>query len=139
MLINDYENQVRKQPRLFTKKLRQGIPEPIRGMMWQLMSKSKSEALEREYLELLTGSSRHEKVIHRDLARTFPGHPFFTEETGPGQTGLYNVLKAYSIYDHDVGYCQGIAFIVGPLLLNVSIHIHVCRCLKNKPFVFWCD
>ena len=31
-----------------------------------------------------------------------------------------NVVKAYSLYDEEVGYCQGLQFIVGPLLLNVS-------------------
>lgn len=31
----------------------------------------------------------------------------------------FNVVKAYSLYDEDVGYTQGLQFIVGPLLLNV--------------------
>ncbi|KAJ1343042.1 hypothetical protein BSLG_002068 [Batrachochytrium salamandrivorans] len=106
-------------PRQFTKRLHQGIPEPIRGMMWQLMSNSKSEALEEEYLQLLTRNTRHEKVIQRDLARTFPTHPYFKQVNGPGQTSLFNILKAYSIYDQEIGYCQGIAFVVGPLLLNM--------------------
>lgn len=33
--------------------------------------------------------------------------------------GRFNVVKAYSIYDEEVGYTQGLQFIVGPLLLNV--------------------
>lgn len=34
---------------------------------------------------------------------------------------LFNLLKAYSIYDSEVGYCQGLSFVVGPLLMqNVS-------------------
>ncbi|KAI8928101.1 rab-GTPase-TBC domain-containing protein [Entophlyctis helioformis] len=118
-VINDYEGQLRKHPRQFTQRLHQGIPEPIRGMMWQLMSNSKSEALEEEYLELLQRGTRHEKIIQRDLARTFPKHPYFVDADGPGQTSLFNVLKAYSIYDQEIGYCQGIAFVVGPLLLNM--------------------
>lgn len=36
----------------------------------------------------------------------------------------FNVVKAYSIYDEEVGYTQGLQFIVGPLLLNVSSHTH---------------
>ncbi|OAJ43077.1 hypothetical protein BDEG_26462 [Batrachochytrium dendrobatidis JEL423] len=118
-VINDYEGQLRKFPRQFTKRLHQGIPEPIRGMMWQLMTSSKSEMLEEEYLQLLTRHTRHEKIIQRDLARTFPNHPHFKDATGPGQNSLFNVLKAYSIYDQEIGYCQGIAFVVGPLLLNM--------------------
>jgi len=35
------------------------------------------------------------------------------------QENLFNVLKAYSLYDPEVGYCQGLAFIVAILLLNM--------------------
>lgn len=83
------------------------------------MSNSKSEDLEAEYLQLLTRKSRHEKVIERDLARTFPENEYFKAADGPGQLSLFNVLKAYSLYDSEIGYCQGIAFVVGLLLLNV--------------------
>ena len=33
------------------------------------------------------------------------------------QRALYNVLKAYAIYDPEVGYCQGMSAIVALLLL----------------------
>jgi len=33
---------------------------------------------------------------------------------------LFNVLKAYSVYDSKVGYCQGMGFITGLLLLYMS-------------------
>lgn len=38
---------------------------------------------------------------------------------------VQNVVKAYSLYDEEVGYCQGLQFIVGPLLLNVR-HPSTC-------------
>ena len=44
--------------------------------------------------------------IIRDISRTFPSHVFFQQRHGPGQRSLYNVLKAYSVYDRDVGYVQ---------------------------------
>ena len=31
-----------------------------------------------------------------------------------------NILKAYSLYDKEVGYCQGSPFITGLLLMKVS-------------------
>ena len=123
-LINDYEHQVRKHPRTFSRKLHKGIPEAIRGMVWQLMANSKSETLEAEYIQLLTRNSRHEKIIQRDLSRTFPHHDHFKDPEGPGQLALFNILKAYSLYDPEIGYCQGIAFVVGPLLMNVVL-IHL--------------
>ena len=64
-------------------------------------------------------SSPCEKVIKRDIARTYPELEYFKEERGPGQASLYNVMKAYSIHDSEVGYCQGSAFLVGILLLNM--------------------
>lgn len=80
--------------------------------------------LETTYSTLLKQTSPHEKAIMRDLSRTFPNHEYFKEGgepgTGTGQENLFNVVKAYSLYDEDVGYCQGLQFIVGPLLLNVS-------------------
>jgi hypothetical protein len=45
-VINDYEKVVGQHPRQFQKNMQLGLPEPIRGMMWQLMSNSKSEVLE---------------------------------------------------------------------------------------------
>ncbi|KAI8901549.1 rab-GTPase-TBC domain-containing protein [Globomyces pollinis-pini] len=119
IVINDYENIIRVQPRQFQKHLHKGLPPPIRGMMWQLMSNSKNEQLEEEYLALILRSSRHEKIIQRDLARTFPKHEYFKEVNGPGQTALFNILKAYSLYDKEIGYCQGLPFVVGPLILNM--------------------
>jgi hypothetical protein len=89
-------------------------------MIWQLFSKSKDPELEEQYMRLLKEDSVYEKAILRDLPRTFPKHEYF-ETDGPGQQALFNVVKAYSLYDAEVGYCQGLAFIVGPLLLNVML------------------
>ncbi|KAJ7647308.1 rab-GTPase-TBC domain-containing protein [Roridomyces roridus] len=88
-------------------------------MMWQLMAASKDQELETTYLKLLKETSSHEKAITRDLGRTFPHHDFFTDGQGIGQENLFNVLKAYSIHDEAVGYCQGLPFVVAILLLNM--------------------
>jgi hypothetical protein len=100
-------------------------------MMWQLFSGSKDDALEGKYKDLLSDTSTHEKLIHRDLARTFPSHQYFKDRGGAGQEGLFNVVKAYSLYDSEVGYCQGLAFVVGPLLLNVHKRIASYDCLAG--------
>jgi hypothetical protein len=52
--------------------------------------------------------------------RTFPGHPYFSAQLGPGQLSLFNLLKAYSLLDEEVGYCQGLSFVAGVLLMHVS-------------------
>ncbi|MGH0125224.1 UNVERIFIED_CONTAM: hypothetical protein FKN15_058913 [Acipenser sinensis] len=42
------------------------------------------------------------------------------ERLGAGQLSLYNLLKAYSLLDSEVGYCQGLSFVAGVLLLHMS-------------------
>lgn len=65
-------------------------------------------------------TSASELDIIRDISRTFPSHVFFQQRHGPGQRSLYNVLKAYSVFDRDVGYVQ-------VLLRNPS---PFCACYK---------
>ncbi|GAW08544.1 GTPase-activating protein GYP5 [Lentinula edodes] len=118
-VISDYQQFASERSDELAQAIAKGIPPTLRGMMWQLMAASKDPELESTYLKLLKESSIHEKAILRDLGRTFPHHDFFTDGQGIGQENLYNVLKAYSIYDPQVGYCQGLPFVVAILLLNM--------------------
>jgi len=68
-----------------------------------------------------------EREILKDVDRTFPGYPLF-KNPYRGKEYLYNILKAYSIYDIDVGYSQGLAFIVAFLLIHIP----------DEEDVFWC-
>ena len=34
---------------------------------------------------------------------------------------LYNILRTYSVYDDQVGYCQGMNFVAGTLLTHVHV------------------
>jgi len=65
----------------------------------------------------IQGNGSSDQEIFRDLHRTFPNHVFFKDNQGNGQRLLYNVLKAYSLFDKEVGYCQGMAFVAAVLLL----------------------
>jgi hypothetical protein len=69
------------------------------------------------YRLLLTKESTSENGILRDVNRTFPAHPYFQDENG--QQSLYKLCKAYSIYDEEVGYCQGLSFLIASLLLHM--------------------
>ncbi|KAK4511162.1 26S proteasome regulatory subunit 8 [Mucor velutinosus] len=119
-LTEDFSAVALKLPHLVSAKLRAGIPAKVRGVIWQAMSQSASLNLETVYGQLVVEHSPYERIIQRDLARTFPGIEMFKQEGGTGQQALERVLKAYSLYDSLVGYCQGLAFLVGPLLLNVE-------------------
>lgn len=57
------------------------------------------------YHHLMLYEDSMEKIeveIVRDLNRTYPGHVYYQQRQGPGQRSLFNVLKAYSVYDKKV-------------------------------------
>ena len=119
-IVEDFPNAVAKLPHLLAAKLRcGGIPHRIRGIVWQSMAQSSSLNLESLYTGLCEGESPYERVIQRDLSRTFPQLDMFKADGGEGQLAMGRLLKAYSLYDAHVGYCQGLAFLVGPLLMTV--------------------
>ncbi|KAG0326496.1 GTPase-activating protein [Podila humilis] len=128
-LMHDYNGVVKKNPKQLTTMIQKGVPSALRGLIWQLLAKSKDTQLEATYAELLKSSSTHEKQITRDLSRTFPNHEYFQAD-GPGQEALFNVVKAYSLYDTEVGYCQGLSFVVGPLLLNMPDEEAFCLLVR---------
>lgn len=102
--------------------VRRGVPSSLRAKIWKLLASTQEVTPEtsKQYENLLSDSSDCEKMIKRDIDRTYPENDYFKDETGPGQKGLFNVIKAYSLQDKEVGYCQGSAFIVGLLLLQLS-------------------
>ncbi|GLC50154.1 hypothetical protein PLESTB_000348300 [Pleodorina starrii] len=67
--------------------------------------------------EMTAGQEEVDDSILRDIHRTFPEHPYFGMEAG--QRSLFRVLKAYSLHDLEVAYCQGMAFMAGVLLMYV--------------------
>ena len=56
-----------------------GVPEALRGEVWQRLSlaSEKMDLTVDNYRELVTKESPDEKVIFRDIHRTFPAHEFF--------------------------------------------------------------
>ncbi|KAH8549276.1 rab-GTPase-TBC domain-containing protein [Umbelopsis sp. PMI_123] len=121
-LIDDFPKVAAKLPHLLSAKIRAGVPQPLRGLVWQTMSQSSATNLESLYEQLSADDaekSRYERIINRDLARTFPTVDMFKLDGGSGQQAMGRILKAYSMYDAHVGYCQGLAFLVGPLLMNM--------------------
>ncbi|PIA57520.1 hypothetical protein AQUCO_00600320v1 [Aquilegia coerulea] len=106
---SDWKHYVRRKPHVVRRRIRKGIPDCLRGLVWQLISGSRDLLLMNPgvYEQLvLYETSASELDIIRDISRTFPSHVFFQQRHGPGQRSLYNVLKAYSVYDREVGYVQ---------------------------------
>lgn len=118
-IVNDWEEYSRRKSKPLKELVRMGVPHHFRGIVWQLLCNAYNSPLKAKYAEYLKMHSTCERVIRRDIARTYPEHEFFKEKDGPGQETLFNVMKAYSLHDKEVGYCQGSAFIVGLLLMQM--------------------
>lgn len=75
------------------------------------------------------------KQIRKDLGRTFPDVEFFQElET---VDALLTVLSVYANYDLELGYCQGLLFLVGTLyqvLRSREFTFHtMCKLMECEP------
>ncbi|XP_070160738.1 TBC1 domain family member 1 isoform X1 [Polyergus mexicanus] len=111
--------------------IKQGVPKGKRGEVWQFLAEQfclKQPPIDTQdfpnyntpYELLLKQLTSQQHAILIDLGRTFPSHPYFSSPLGPGQLALFNLLKAYSLLDHEVGYCQGLSFVAGVLLLHMA-------------------
>ncbi|XP_035038840.2 growth hormone-regulated TBC protein 1-A [Hippoglossus stenolepis] len=102
--------------------VRKGIPNEHRALIWMTASGAQDQ-LEKNpgYYQSLLGAKHDPKLvdtIRTDLNRTFPDNIQFRKTSSPClQKALYNVLLANGHHNPTVGYCQGMNFIAGYLLI----------------------
>lgn len=75
-------------------------------------------------------------IILEKTGRTFPSHPYYSQYLSIGQLSLFNLLKAYSLLDPEVGYCQGLSFVAGILLLHVDSEDEAFELMRHLLFNF---
>uniref|UniRef100_A0A8C4DIJ1 Ecotropic viral integration site 5 n=2 Tax=Dicentrarchus labrax TaxID=13489 RepID=A0A8C4DIJ1_DICLA len=129
-IVNEWEDVRKKKEKQLKDLVRKGVPHHFRAIVWQLLCNAQNMPIKDQYSELLKMTSPCEKLIRRDIARTYPEHEFFKEKDSLGQEVLFNVMKAYSLVDREVGYCQGSAFIVGLLLMQMPEEEAFCVFVK---------
>ena len=103
--------------------VRKGVPSAHRKGVW--LEVSGAAALRRArpqlYQEMLAAAPPSEVVVGQivtDLPRTFPNNSNFDSTKSDNlQGGLYRVLLAFSNNNPAIGYCQGLNYIAGLLLL----------------------
>lgn len=107
----------------FHRLIRVGLPNLLRGEMWELTSGSLYLRLQKPklYQETL---KKHEgegslaiDEIEKDLNRSLPEYAGFQSDEGIGR--LRRVLTAYSWTNPEVGYCQAMNIVVAALLMYV--------------------
>ncbi|XP_078264349.1 ecotropic viral integration site 5 protein homolog isoform X3 [Rhinoraja longicauda] len=129
-IVNEWDDVWKKKEKQMKELVRKGIPHHFRAIVWQLLCNAQNMPIKDQYSDLLKMTSPCEKLIRRDIARTYPEHDFFKEKDSLGQEVLFNVMKAYSLVDREVGYCQGSAFIVGLLLMQMPEEEAFCVFVK---------
>ncbi|KAJ5145770.1 uncharacterized protein N7515_000334 [Penicillium bovifimosum] len=112
-----------RQP-TFHKLIRVGLPNRLRGEIWELTSGSLFLRLRTPnlYQQTLAKFEGQESLaideIEKDLNRSLPEYPGFQSEEGIGR--LRRVLTAYSWIDPEIGYCQAMNIVVAALLIYMS-------------------
>jgi len=110
-------------PKDLKRLVRLGISPAFRGKIWSYISLSNRKRMlyPQDYFQNLINDSsapiynyvRYE--IDKDIPRTFTKHHFFCGDEG--QNSLRNVLNAYAVHNHSVGYCQSMNFVAGLMLI----------------------
>ena len=111
-----------KKKNKLKERTRKGIPDSLRSQIWQLFGgidkynkNNIFENIEKEKLDQDT-----EITIIKDLDRTFPGCSLFTDKYGGGQRKLFKVLSNYSKFNKEVGYVQGMGYLVALFLIYMD-------------------
>ncbi|XP_056309699.1 TBC1 domain family member 10A-like isoform X1 [Danio aesculapii] len=122
-MFRNWDKWVSRRFQKVKMRCRKGIPSSLRSKAWQLLSNSQ-ELLESnpgkfEELEQEQGDPKWLDIIEKDLHRQFPFHEMFAARGGHGQQDLYRILKAYTVYRPDEGYCQAQAPVAAVLLMHM--------------------
>ncbi|KAL7850916.1 hypothetical protein AOLI_G00212720 [Acnodon oligacanthus] len=118
-VVENWDEWSKKKVKQLKEKIRKGIHPHFRPTVWQMLCNAHSLSVREQYSELLQKTCPREKVIEKDLCRIFSQHQLFQGLHSSIQQPLFNVLKAYSVLDRDIGYNQGSAFIAGLLLMQM--------------------
>ncbi|TGO45307.1 hypothetical protein BCON_0403g00010 [Botryotinia convoluta] len=112
-----------RQP-TFHKLIRVGLPNRLRGEIWEQTSGSLFLRLENPtlYTDTLAKFEGRDSLaideIEKDLNRSLPEYPGF--QSAEGIDRLRRVLTAYSWTNEEVGYCQAMNIVVAALLIYMS-------------------
>lgn len=124
-MISKWDSKSTKEK--LPKRIYKGIPDKVRNDIWSkllnlsvIMADVKNK---NKYQGMLTLARQHgteARQIDSDVNRQFRENIFFRDRYNLKQQQLFNVLVAYSVYNSEVGYCQGMSTLAGMLLMYLG-------------------
>lgn len=114
-----------KNSEKLVKRVYKGIPLQLRGQAWALLLdvekvKQDNQGKYEKMKQQARSFSTEIKQIDLDVNRTFRNHIMFMDRFGVKQQALFHVLAAYSVYNTEVSYCQGMSQIAAILLMYLN-------------------
>lgn len=102
-----------------------GIPNRMRCEVWKRLLEVPTMLSEQQgkYQEMLNYGlecSKDIRQIDLDVNRTYRNHLMFRERYNTKQQMLFKILVAYSVYNTEIGYCQGMSQIAALLLMYMD-------------------
>ncbi|XP_023160058.1 USP6 N-terminal-like protein isoform X1 [Drosophila hydei] len=107
------------------KRVYKGIPDRMRWPAWKQLlnvqqSMDNNVGVYARMLQMAKENATETRQIDADVNRQFRDNLAYRERYSVKQCSLFNVLNAYSIYNSELGYCQGMACVAGVLLLYMQ-------------------
>jgi hypothetical protein len=90
-IINDWITWSKKKPTQLKEYIRNGIPLYLRPLAWQYLCGANLTDAKEKFKDYIKKQSACEKIIRRDIDRTYPDQEFFRNPVG--QESLFNVMK----------------------------------------------
>jgi USP6 N-terminal-like protein len=113
-------NREKLQRRVF-----KGIPDKLRRSLWLKMLKVEKQMIDNEgvysnMLKLGFKYSTEIRQIDNDILRCLRDHEHYRDRYSEKQKQLFKVLVAYSMYNMELGYCQGMSTVTAVLLIYLN-------------------
>ncbi|XP_015922464.2 uncharacterized protein [Parasteatoda tepidariorum] len=138
-----WKKHLRQSPTLPNSKelkslVRKGIPLHLRNRVWAILYRSRvndiMESKGPHYYNFLCSLApddervtNHKRQIALDLLRTMPDNIRFADSNADGVRKMQEVLQAFCVHNPNLGYCQGMNFLVG-----------MCLLFMEPEDAFWC-
>lgn len=122
-MLDEWQDKIIHEPEFVNARVYKGIPHTLRGTAWKTMVDLEDYMLQQppgfyDSLVRQECSIEHTEQIRLDLPRTFPDHVTLCEQAG--RENLFNVLKAYTIFNPHIGYCQGLSYVAAVFLMFMN-------------------